>query len=154
MPRFPLVFLLLVGVPVAEISLFVVVGGRLGLWITLGLVVLTAFIGASLFSRQGAATWQRAQRSLSQGQLPAREMVDGILILAAGLLLLTPGFLTDVVGFLLLTPPVRAILRAVLIRRFESRIVTHARVGFEQPPAADEPGGYRVYRGPDDEDPL
>ena len=102
------IFLLLVAVPIIEIALFIQVGGWLGLWPTLGIVILTAAIGTVLLRAQGMATLGELQRRLSTGEDPSATLAHGAMILVAGVLLLTPGFFTDAVGFLLLTPPVRA----------------------------------------------
>ena len=102
------VFLLLVAVPIIEIALFIQVGGWLGLWPTIGIVILTAAIGTMLLRAQGLATLGELQRRLSTGEDPSATLAHGAMILVAGVLLLTPGFFTDGVGLLLLTPPVRA----------------------------------------------
>ncbi len=103
-------FLIFVLTPIIEIGLFIQVGGILGLWTTLAIVVLTAFIGTTLLRRQGLATLNRLQNSLSEGQNPVDPIAHVALILASGVLLLTPGFFTDGVGFALLLPPVRSTL--------------------------------------------
>jgi UPF0716 protein FxsA len=103
-----LIFLLLVAVPIIEIALFIEIGGWLGTWTTIGVVVLTAAIGTALLRIQGLATLGELQRRLAAGEDPGATLAHGAMILVAGLLLLTPGFFTDAVGFLLLAPPVRA----------------------------------------------
>ena len=111
------VFLL---VPLAEIYVLLKVGGVLGALPTIALVVLTAVVGAALMRAQGFATLQKVQRQLSAGEIPAVAMVEGAFILVAGALLLTPGFITDCVGFGCLFPPLRqALIRRMLVR-FES----------------------------------
>ena len=125
------IFLALVLVPLVEIGVFIELGGWLGLWPTLGIVVLTAIIGTALLRHQGLKTLARAQASLRDNRLPLREMFDALCLFAAGLLLLTPGFVTDALGGLLLLPIVRTWLRRVLARR-----VYHAHEG---PP--DDSGG-------------
>ncbi len=102
------IFLLLVAVPIIEIGLFIQVGGWLGLWPTLAIVILTAAIGTVLLRAQGLAALGELQRRLGAGEDPSATLAHGAMILVAGVLLLTPGFFTDAVGFLLLTPPVRA----------------------------------------------
>lgn len=114
-----ILFLLLVAVPVLEIALFIQVGGWLGTWPTIGIVVLTAAIGTLLLRIQGLATLSELQRRLSAGEDPSATLAHGAMILVAGVLLLTPGFFTDAVGFLLLMPPVRA----AAIRFARSRMV-------------------------------
>ena len=100
-----------IGVPLIEIAVFIEVGGRIGLGWTLLLIVITAVLGAWQLRLQGLATLNRARAQLDQGVLPARELFDGLCLLFAGALLLTPGFVTDTVGFLLFLPPVRDFLR-------------------------------------------
>lgn len=99
--------LIFIAVPLMEIGVFIKVGGFLGAWPTIGLVVLTAVIGTWLIRLQGLATLARAQSALERDELPVAEIFDGLCLLLAGALLLTPGFVTDAVGFALLLPPVR-----------------------------------------------
>ncbi len=110
------IFLALIGVPVIEIAVFIEVGGRIGLWPTVGLIVLTALVGTALLRHQGLSTLARARASLDQGKLPMRELLDGVCLLIAGALLLTPGFVTDAVGALLLVPPLRWPLQVWAVR--------------------------------------
>ncbi len=110
-------FAIFVAIPIVEIALFIKVGGLIGLWPTLAIVVATAMIGAFLVKRQGLAEIARLQGSLNQLNDPTRPLAHGAMILAAGLLLLTPGFFTDTMGFLLLVPGVRdAVMRWVRAR--------------------------------------
>jgi UPF0716 protein FxsA len=105
----PLVILsLFIAVPIIEIAVFIQVGGILGLWPTIALVLLTAIGGISLLRAQGLATLQRAQASIERGEAPLREVFDGACLLVAGVLLLTPGFVTDTLGLILFLPPVRS----------------------------------------------
>ncbi|MGB0920333.1 MAG: FxsA family protein [Alphaproteobacteria bacterium] len=106
MPAF-ILFALFIGVPVAEIGLFIEVGGWIGLWPTLVTVILTALIGTALLRAQGFSVMTRAQEALNRGEVPVDEGVHGVFLLVAGLLLLTPGFLTDAIGFALFIPPLR-----------------------------------------------
>jgi UPF0716 protein FxsA len=115
-------FLLFVGIPAAEIALFVVVGGEIGVWATIALVILTAMAGSALIRRQGLRTLTRAQETLARSEQPLEEAFDGICLLAAGALLLTPGFLTDAIGLFLLLPPLRALIRRPILRRFAVHI--------------------------------
>jgi len=103
-------------VPVIEIALFIEIGGRIGVWSTIALVVLTAIIGTWLLRTQGLETLRRAQESAERNIFPVAELFDGICLLVAGVLLLTPGFLTDALGFLLMVPPLRRIVRDWLWR--------------------------------------
>ncbi len=101
-------FLLFVAVPMIEIALFIKVGGLIGLWPTLGIVVLTALVGSWLVHMQGAVALGRLRESLGRLEDPSEPLAHGAMILVAGVLLLTPGFFTDAAGILLLLPPVRA----------------------------------------------
>ncbi|TDI65118.1 MAG: FxsA family protein [Alphaproteobacteria bacterium] len=101
-------------VPIAEIALLVHVGGLIGAWQTIGLVVLTAAIGTALFRAQGFRVMMRAQDILAQGGFPAKELFDGICVLLAGVLLLTPGFVTDALGLALLVPGLRVRIGRIL----------------------------------------
>jgi len=107
-------FLLFVTIPIIEIALFIQVGGWLGLWTTLGIVILTAILGTILVRAQGLMALSAIQTNLQEMRDPTEPIAHGAMILASGLLLLTPGFFTDGVGFALLVPPVRlAIFRWV-----------------------------------------
>jgi UPF0716 protein FxsA len=114
--------LLFIVVPIAELYVIIQLGHVFGVLNTLGLLVLISFAGAWLMKREGLSTLRRAQRQVDAGVVPGRELVDGALILLAGALLVAPGFLTDAVGLLLLFPPVRAGVRAVVRRRLEHRV--------------------------------
>ena len=119
-----LILALFIGVPLIEILLFIEVGGRIGAWPTIGLVVLTAVIGTALLRHQGLATLARARAEMDAERLPVRELFDGVCLLVGGLLLLTPGFLTDAMGFALLIPPLRAIFgRGIFAAMARSRNV-------------------------------
>lgn len=118
-------FVLFVAIPIVEIALFIQVGGWLGLWPTLVIVVATALAGTILVRTQGIATIRTLQTRLERGGDPTGPIAHGALILASGLLLLTPGFFTDAVGFLLLVPGVRSWLIKALVRRFADRVVVH-----------------------------
>lgn len=108
-----------IGVPLLEIAVFIEVGDRLGLWNTLAVVILTAFIGTWLLRIQGLATLARVRGQINQGVLPTKELFDGLCLLFAGALLLTPGFVTDTIGFALFVPQIRALLRQWLGKRLE-----------------------------------
>lgn len=114
----------LIAVPIIEIGLFIEVGGWLGLWPTLGIVILTAIAGAFLLRRQGFGVLADLQREMAQGGDPTRHIAHGAMILFAGALLLTPGFFTDTVGFLLLTPTLRTLLIRVVGDRIKARAMT------------------------------
>lgn len=102
-----IILLLFIGVPIAEIAVFIQAGEWLGLWPTLGLVVLTAVAGTGLLRVQGLQTLARVRASLDRGEMPVGEVFTGLCLLVAGALLLTPGFITDTVGLLLFVPAVQ-----------------------------------------------
>ncbi|MCK9241388.1 FxsA family protein [Desulfocurvus sp.] len=106
-------------IPVLEIYLLIKLGSLLGAEATIALVLLSALAGAWLARQQGLGVMLRIRESLARGAAPAEEMVDALLILVAGVLLLTPGFVTDTAGLLLLVPPVRGRIKAVLRRALE-----------------------------------
>jgi UPF0716 protein FxsA len=108
--------------PLIELYVIVQVAIAIGVWNTIGLLVLVSLVGAWLVKRQGLAAWQRAQVAITAGRVPGREIVDGVLLLLAGLLLLVPGFVSDAVGLLLLLPPVRAGVRAALTHRWAAKV--------------------------------
>jgi UPF0716 protein FxsA len=114
-------------VPAVELALLIEAGGRIGTAATLAIIVATGVVGAALANQQGLRTLRAIQASLEQGRLPAGALVDGVIILVAGALLVTPGILTDAVGFLCLVPALRAVVRRALQRRFE-RAVAEQRI--------------------------
>ncbi len=116
----PLLFLLVVVVGFAELWVLIEVGGVIGAPATLLAVVLISLLGAALVRREGFKAWGRFRRAVDEGRLPGNEVVDGALLLLAGALLLTPGFLTDGVGLLLAFAPTRLGLRRLLARRFRA----------------------------------
>lgn len=116
-------------VPVVEIALFIQVGGAIGVLWTVLVILLTAAIGATVVRAQGVATLRDLQSRVETGRNPAGPLMHGVLILVAGALLLTPGFFTDTVGFLLLVPPVRAGLVGRFVDQVAARIVTGAASG-------------------------
>lgn len=117
-------FLLFLVVPLVDLALLVTIGGRIGLAPTVAIVILTAVAGSWLARREGVAAWRRVQSKLTTGGVPGPELIDGLVILLSGTLLLTPGFLTDIVGFLGLLPPTRAVARRWLRSRFERAVLT------------------------------
>lgn len=119
---FILLLLMLLGIPVAEIFFIIRVARDLGIPETIGLLVAVSVVGAWLVRRSGLGVLRQIQERLGRGEIPGKELVDGLLILVGGLLMLTPGFLTDAVGLLLLIPPTRLALRALLIRRYSKRL--------------------------------
>ena len=120
--RFLLVLIFIV-VPIAELAILIQIGQAIGVWWTIALLLVDAVLGSLLARSQGRITWRRFNEALRAGRPPAREVMDGALILFGGALLLTPGFLSDILGVFLLLPPTRALVRAVLVRRFADRMV-------------------------------
>jgi UPF0716 protein FxsA len=120
-------FLAFLAVPFIEIMLFIEIGSRIGTWLTLSIVAGTALLGASLARREGLKTWWRIQDKLSSGSMPDAELLDAVVILLAGVLLLTPGFLTDAIGFLLLYPGTRQVIKRWLQRQLGQRLQIHHR---------------------------
>ena len=118
----PLLLLILVGIPLLELYLLIQVGSEIGALPTIGLSILTAIIGTYLVRVQGFAVLMRVRDMLDRDETPALEVLDGALLLIAGLMLILPGFLTDTLGFLLLIPP----LRRLLIRRFVRFVPVHS----------------------------
>jgi UPF0716 protein FxsA len=113
---------LFIVIPVVEIAVIIQVGDWLGIVDTIGLLLLVSLVGAWLVKRQGLGVLRRIREQQQAGQVPAAAVFDGALILVAGALLLFPGFVTDALGLLLLLPPVRAGVRALLVRRFARRV--------------------------------
>ena len=124
MNPFGLLFLLFIFVPLVEIYFLIQVGSVIGAIPTIGLVVFTALLGAMLLRFQGMTTLQRTRMTMAQGQVPAIEMLEGVLLLFAGVLLLTPGFFTDAIGFAFLVPPLRQALILWFIRRSDVHMQT------------------------------
>ena len=118
-----LLIVLFIIVPIAELALLIQVGSWIGFWPTLALLVLDAVLGSMLMRSQGRAAWRRFNQAIAEGRAPAREALDGVLVIFGGALLLTPGFITDVFGAVLLIPPTRALVRSVLVRRLSHRVV-------------------------------
>ena len=114
--------LLFILVPTAELYLFIKIGSRLGLGPTLAIIIVTAVLGASLTKSQGRRAIEKFQAATTAGRMPAKEAIDGLMILLAGAVLITPGFLTDTVGFLLLLPSFRAIVTGYAGKRLKGKI--------------------------------
>jgi UPF0716 protein FxsA len=127
---FPILLLLFIFVPIIEIGLFIQVGGFLGLWPTIGLVLLTAFVGASLVRSQGLQTLMSVQTRLQQGEMPAQQIVEGVMLAVSGVLLLTPGFMTDALGMLVLLPAPRAAIAKYLMSKMVVKTMSNG--GFHQ----------------------
>ncbi len=119
-----LVFLVLlfIAVPLVELYVIVETARSIGTLETIGLLIVVSVVGAWMVKAQGLAVLWRVRSKLAEGQMPGRELVDGALVLFAGALMLTPGFVTDAVGLLLLFPPTRMAIRPFVVRRFRHRV--------------------------------
>lgn len=133
--------LLFLVVPAVEIYVIIEVGGLLGTWATLVVIAVTAIVGASLAKSQGVAVLTRLQESMGSGEGTGTALIEGVLVLAAGVTLLAPGFLTDAVGLALLIPPVRALVASKMAERMA--MSTHVQMG----------GPAVFYQERDDDDP-
>jgi len=116
-------FLLFTIVPLLELMLLLQIGGLIGLWPTIAIVIGTGFAGAWLARREGGRSWRAVQSELAGGQIPGEELMHGLFVMIAAVVLVTPGVLTDLTGLALLVRPVRRRLIAGLRKRFESRLV-------------------------------
>ena len=141
-------FVLFIIVPLLEMLLLIKVGGLIGALPTIALVCLTAFIGVGLIRAQGFMTMHRAQEKMARGQVPAQEMLDGLSLVIGGVLLLTPGFFTDALGFVLLIPS----LRRVLLHKVLAKVMANGRFTATGPMNRGQFGdasndGPRVFQG-------
>jgi UPF0716 protein FxsA len=116
-----LLILIFIVVPILEIYVIIQVGQAIGALWTIALLIADSVIGARLLSWQGRAAWRRFQEALAAGRMPHNEILDGVMIIFGGALLLTPGFITDVFGLVLLLPPTRAVVRRFLVRSITRR---------------------------------
>ncbi|MDP6396800.1 MAG: FxsA family protein [Candidatus Marinimicrobia bacterium] len=107
-----------IGIPLLELMILIELGREIGFWPTIFLVIVTGVLGASLARSQGMWIWLEIQHELSQGNMPADKLVDGLLILIGGIVLLTPGLLTDIFGFMLLIPVTRNLFKSAIRKKF------------------------------------
>jgi UPF0716 protein FxsA len=140
----PLIALAFIAIPIVEIAVLIKVGGAIGAWNTIALVILTAIAGTALLRAQGLATLARVQDSLARDIFPAHALFDGACLLVAGALLLTPGFVTDALGLALFLPPVRGLLRRLIWHRLQGRAGARIWVNGEEAgprgPGGPDPG--------------
>ena len=118
-----LLVLLFVVVPILELFVIIQVGEAIGVLPTIALLIVDSILGSVLMRSQGRLAWRRFNAALTEGRIPHREVLDGVLVIFGGALLLTPGFVTDVLGIILLLPPTRALVRGLVARRLLPRIV-------------------------------
>lgn len=132
--------------PIIEIALLLNVGEFIGGWNTVAIVILTAFFGAHLVRQQGFATLAQAQTKLQTGQMPGQEMAEGLLLVVAGVLLVTPGFITDGIGFLFSLPFSRPAIARFLLRHMSVRVVNTASQGsFQQGQWQQRPDNHHTH---------
>lgn len=143
-----LLILIFILIPAIELSVLIRVGEVLGTFNTIALCIFTAVVGASLVRTQGLSTLMQAQKKLSQGELPQSEIVQGMMLAMAGVLLVIPGFVTDFIGLLFLTPITRAPIAAYILKRMRMKMVTKA--GFNQ----SSFGGFNQQQNPFNKDPF
>jgi UPF0716 protein FxsA len=145
----PLLALIALFVIVPFLELYVileVVGPALGAPLTILLLAADSIIGALLFKSQGRSVWRRFNLTMAEGRMPHREVIDGVLVIFGGAFLITPGFISDIAGILLLLPPTRAVIRRLLIRRLGRRVLmAEPRRGSRPPRGYDVEGSAREY---------
>src|SRR3954447_6497997 len=141
--------LIFIVLPIAELYAIIKVGEAIGILPTIALLILDSFLGAALLRSQGRAAWRRFNEALAAGRIPTREVFDGAMVILGGAFLITPGFITDVIGILLLIPPSRAVFRGIVARMARRRAafrVATMRWGSARPrngdPAARDSSGY------------
>jgi UPF0716 protein FxsA len=152
----PLLVLLFIVVPLVELFVIIEVGQAIGVWPTIALLFLDSILGAMLLRSQGRAAWRRFNEALAAGRVPHREVFDGAMIVFGGALLLTPGFVTDIFGLLLLIPPSRAGIRRFLTGMLAGRVTRGGRIAYwgygryrdrpgpQAPPRPPQSGQYDV----------
>ncbi|MGZ4277433.1 MAG: FxsA family protein [Solirubrobacteraceae bacterium] len=123
---FPLLLVLFIVVPIVEIYAIIQVGQAIGALWTIALLIADSILGSLLMCSQGRAVWRRFNTAIAEARVPAREVLDGGLVIFGGALLLTPGFVTDIFGAAFLLPPSRALIRRLLVRRFAGRMTVAA----------------------------
>jgi UPF0716 protein FxsA len=118
----PVLLILFVLIPIAELYVIIQVGEAIGVLPTIAILIADSIIGSVLLRTQGRTAWRRFNAAVSEGRLPTREVLDGVLVIAGGLALVTPGFLTDIIGILFLAPPTRELIRRVFLGRLAARM--------------------------------
>ena len=146
MPLLALILVFIV-VPIAELYVILKVGDAIGIGWTLLLLVADSLLGSALLRSQGRTVWRRFNATLSEGRMPHREVIDGVLVIFGGAFLITPGFITDIFGVLLLLPPSRAVIRRLVAARLGRRVVVGV-TGSRQPRDFDVEGTASEYDMP------
>jgi UPF0716 protein FxsA len=151
--RFPwwLLAALFVGVPLLEIYLIVQLGQAVGPWWTILILIAAGALGSWLVKREGGRAWRALNEALSSGRMPSKELADGALVLVGGTLLVTPGFVSDVVGLFCILPLTRPVARRalarVIARRLSVSVVGGQQAAYADPRTARRPGDHEVVRG-------
>jgi UPF0716 protein FxsA len=135
---------LFIAIPIAELYVIIQVGQAIGALPTIAILLADSIIGSLLLRSQGRTAWRRFNAALAAGRVPAREVLDGALVIFGGAFLITPGFLTDIVGLLLLIPPTRALIRRVVVRRLGKRLAVGVVAGPGRGPRARGGGDFDV----------
>ena len=144
----PLV-LLFIAVPLAELAVIIQVGQAIGALPTIAILVADSVLGSLLLRMQGRTAWRRFRAAMAEGRVPAREVLDGALVIFGGAFLITPGFITDILGGVLLIPPTRAVVRGILARRLANRMIVSAGRARTRPPSDYDVEGEAVDVDPD-----
>jgi UPF0716 protein FxsA len=143
----PLLVILFVIVPIAELAVIIQVGEAIGIWWTIALLVADSVLGSWLMRSQGRTAWRRFNEATAAGRIPARETLDGVLVIFGGALLITPGFISDILGAILLVPPTRALIRSLFVRRLAGRMVASVAGGPATWTARRRANGQYDYEG-------
>jgi UPF0716 protein FxsA len=138
---------LFIALPLAELYVILKVGDAIGAVWTILLLAADSVLGSLLLRAQGRSVWQRFNNALAEGKMPHREVIDGVLVIFGGAFLITPGFITDIVGLLLLLPPTRSVIRSAVVRRLGRRVAggTAGRFPRQVPRDYDVEGTAREY---------
>ena len=136
----PLLILAFIVVPLAELYVIIQVGQAIGVLPTIAILLADGVLGSALLRSQGRGAWRRFNQALAANRVPAREVFDGVLIIFGGAFLITPGFITDVVGLLFLLPPTRALIRRVFLRQAMKRITVSMAAAPMPPRNGHRPG--------------
>jgi UPF0716 protein FxsA len=142
----PLILLigLFIAVPIAELYVIIRVGDAIGVLPTIAILAADSILGSMLLKSQGRAVWRRFNETMQAGRVPHREVIDGVLVIFGGAFLITPGFLTDIVGVLLLLPPTRAVFRRFVQARLVTRAAGAVSGGMPRRPRPPRPDDYDV----------
>ena len=128
---------LFIALPLAELYVILKVGDAIGAVWTILLLAADSVLGSLLLRTQGRSVWRRFNNALAEGKMPHREVIDGVLVIFGGAFLITPGFITDIVGLLLLLPPTRALVRSQVVRRLGRRVAIGGTARRERRPPHD-----------------